>query len=61
MAYDGKFSLEDFELYRIAREFRRRIYLVIRKLPVEEKYCLANQMRRAAVSITNNIAEGHGR
>src|SRR5439155_10881361 len=34
---------------------------LIRQLPSEEKYCLANQMRRAAVSLTNNIAEGHGR
>jgi four helix bundle protein len=61
MAYDGKFSLDDFELYRLAREFRRKLYQVIRQLPPEEKYCLANQMRRAAVSITNNVAEGHGR
>jgi four helix bundle protein len=30
-------------------------------LPIEEKYCLGPQMRRAAVSITNNSAEGHGR
>jgi four helix bundle protein len=61
MGYDGKFSLDEFELYRLARDFRRKLYQVIRQLPPEEKYCLANQMRRAAVSITNNIAEGHGR
>ena len=61
MAYESRFSLDDFELYRVARAFRIEIYKVIRKLPPEERYCLANQMRRAAVSITNNIAEGHGR
>jgi four helix bundle protein len=58
---EGRFRLDDFELYRVAREFRKRVYRLIKQLPPEEKYCLANQMRRAAVSVTNNIAEGHGR
>jgi four helix bundle protein len=57
----GRFRLDDFELYKLGREFRKKVYGLIRKLPPEEKYCLASQMRRAAVSITNNIAEGHGR
>ena len=58
---DGRFRLDDFELYNSAREFRKRVYRLIKQLPPEEKYALANQMRRAAVSVTNNIAEGHGR
>ncbi len=58
---DGRFRLDDFELYKAAREFRKRIYVLIRQLPLTEKYCLGSQMRRASVSITNNIAEGHGR
>jgi four helix bundle protein len=57
----GRFRLDDFELYKIAREFRKRVYRLIRQLPPEERYALANQMRRAAVSVTNNVAEGHGR
>jgi four helix bundle protein len=61
MAYEGQFSLNSFELYNFARKFRIRTYRLIRQLPSEEKYCLGNQMRRAAVSVTNNVAEGHGR
>jgi four helix bundle protein len=37
------------------------MYGVTRKLPDFEKYELASQIRRASVSLTNNIAEGHGR
>ncbi len=64
MAYeDGNspFGFEDLEVYRAARAFRGRTYKLLKLLPPEEKYALAQQMRRSAISITNNIAEGHGR
>ena len=54
-------TFEDLELYKTTREFRKRIYGLAKELPECEKYSLANQMRRAAVSLTNCIAEGHGR
>jgi four helix bundle protein len=54
-------TFEDLEVYRVAREFRKRMYDVAQQLPGIEKLGLAGQMRRAAVSLTNNIAEGHGR
>jgi four helix bundle protein len=37
------------------------MYRVAKRLPQEEEFGLTNQIRRAAVSLTNNIAEGHGR
>lgn len=55
------YSFEDLEVYKDAREFRKKIYKLIRKLPSDEKYNLESQMRRAALSLSNNIAEEHGR
>jgi four helix bundle protein len=52
---------EDLEVYQVAREFRKAMYQVNRRLPSFEKFELGSQVRRAAVSLTNNIAEGHGR
>jgi four helix bundle protein len=54
-------TFEDLEVYQIAREFRKTMYAVNRRLPSFEKFELGSQIRRAAVSLTNNIAEGHGR
>ena len=54
-------TFEDLVVYKAAREFRKKMYTVARRLPDFEKYALADQIRRAAVSLTNNIAEGHGR
>src|SRR6266550_7702857 len=54
-------TFEDLEVYQAAREFRKAMYRVAARLPVEEKFALAGQIRRAAVSLTNNIAEGRGR
>jgi len=54
-------TFEDLEVYQVAREFRKAMYGVTRRLPSFEKFELASQVRRAAVSPTNNLAEGHGR
>ena len=54
-------TFEDLDIYKLAREFRIEIYKLIGKLPEEERFNLTSQMRRASTSLTNNIAEGHGR
>ena len=54
-------SFEDLECWKACTEFRRFIRILIKKLPIDEKYELVSQMKRASRSITNNIAEGYGR
>jgi len=57
----NEYSFEKLEVYQLAREYRIKIYGLTYKLPKEEQYNLIFQMRKAAVSLTNNISEGHGR
>src|SRR4030095_5992812 len=54
-------TFEDLEVYKVARQFRKAMYAVTRRLPDFEKYDLRSQIRRASVSLTNNMAEGHRR
>jgi len=53
-------SFEELDAYQAARAFRVRICRLTRLLPAHEKNVLRLQMRRAALSLTNCIAEGHG-
>lgn len=55
------FGFEDLEVHQAARALRNGMYTLAKLLPDEEKYALAGQMRRAAVSLASNIAEGYGR
>ena len=54
-------TFQDLVVWQVGREIRRRLYLVANKLPEHERYNLASQIRRAAVSLTANVAEGYGR
>jgi len=58
---DLRRSVKDFtdlEVWKSAREMRRQIYALAKTLPDFEKFGLASQLRRAAVSVTANLAEG---
>ena len=54
-------DFSELPVYQKARHLRKRIYELVKKLPVYEEYNLKLQMRKAATSVTNNIAEGNGR
>jgi len=54
-------GFEDLECYQLGLKVLREAYRVTALLPPEEKYNLADQLRRAATSIVLNIAEGYGR
>jgi four helix bundle protein len=54
-------TFEDLEVYQMTREFGKAMYKVAKRLPDFENFALARQIRRAAISLTNNIAGGHGR
>jgi four helix bundle protein len=54
-------DFKDLEVWKAARDLRRESYKMAKTLPDFEKYGLAGQVRRAASSVTANIAEGFGR
>src|SRR5689334_12939021 len=54
-------SHRDLDSWQLAMEIVIEIYSLTRALPTEERFGLSAQLRRAAVSIPSNIAEGHSR
>lgn len=53
-----QFSFEKLEVWQLARKLATEIYKTTQSFPSEEKYSLVSQIRRAAVSVSANIAEG---
>jgi len=54
-------TYEDLRAWQVAMELVLSVYRASQLFPEEEKYGLSSQIRRAAVSVVSNIAEGKGR
>jgi four helix bundle protein len=54
-------TFRDLIAWQRSMELARTVYEVTTAMPTSERFGLTNQMRRAAVSVPSNIAEGHGR
>lgn len=60
MTRSAKFRFEDFEMWKKASEVSDHLFLLADKLTDMKKYRFSEQLNGAALSITNNIAEGSG-
>ena len=55
------YSFEKLEVWKKSRELVKEIYQLTQSFPNDEKFGLTNQIRRATVSVSSNIAEGSTR
>lgn len=56
-----KFGFEKLDVWQNSIDFVQQIYALTENFPKSELYCLTSQIRRAAISIPSNIAEGSTR
>jgi len=54
-------SYKDLIVWQKAIDLVIITYKLTKNFPIQEQYCLVSQMRRSAISIPSNIAEGRGR
>ena len=54
-------SFRDLLVWQKSMDMVLEVYRLVKKLPKEELYCLSSQLRRSAVSVPSNIAEGQQR
>lgn len=54
------FRFESLDIWKLSIAYGKKLYTLSFGFPKEETYALSDQLRRAAVSISNNIAEGSG-
>lgn len=54
-------SHKDLDVWKLSIELVTKVYKITQEFPEEEKYGLTSQIRRAAVSVPSNIAEGAAR
>jgi len=56
-----QYSFEKLDVWQDSRTMVRKIFQVTERYPESQKFCLINQMQRAAISVSSNIAEGASR
>lgn len=56
-----RFRFEKLDVWQRALDFVDQVYRVTKAFPADERFGLTNQMRRASVSVSSNIAEGVSR
>ena len=56
-----KFSFEKLIVWQNSRKLVKEIYDITDLFPKEERFCIIDQLRRAAISISSNLAEGSSR
>ena len=56
-----EFQLNKLDCWNESRKLAVNVYQLLKKFPIEERYALCDQLRRAVISISANIAEGNGR
>lgn len=54
-------TFRDLEAYKAGKELIIEAYRLMKQFPAEERFAMCDQLRRAAISITSNLAEGSGR
>lgn len=54
-------TFRDLDAYKAGKVLIKEVYRLLKKFPKEEQYAMCDQLRRAAISVTSNIAEGSGR
>ena len=55
------FGYRELIAYQKAKEVVKKTYKLLKKFPPEERYAMCDQLRRASISVTSNIAEGVNR
>ena len=55
------FGYRNLIAYQKAKEVVKQTYRLIKKFPASERYALCDQLKRASISVTSNIAEGVNR
>ena len=58
---EAKYSYKNLDVYKESKVLVKMVYGLLKQFPKEEQYALCDQLRRAVISVSSNIAEGSGR